>query len=214
MGTIRNFPFKTEHTLEWAEAWFERIREFCEDLEEVTQNPREYVHKYVKSQKQYAQHDDEKVFGMRKYEIMQRFEFLSKLVCDWPVVDIKVLVNAARQLFQEVFYDLITSLLKDFPEDYRHETGELFWSGRRRCPGTIEFDPEDELHLLFISSFVEIFAEAFKLSLEESDKLKVKEMAKSAPFVYIDRNQPKGISLEEKEIKIETTVRKIKNSNF
>ena len=52
-------------------------------------------------------------------------------------------VEWARLLFQEYYYNTIAQLLHVFPPDHKTTTGQPFWSGPKRCPTPIKFDPNE-----------------------------------------------------------------------
>ncbi|KAH7937882.1 hypothetical protein HPB49_017161 [Dermacentor silvarum] len=49
----------------------------------------------------------------------------------------------ARLRFQDQYNNQIRQLLYNFPEDQTTSSGALFWSGPKRCPRPIEFDPKE-----------------------------------------------------------------------
>lgn len=59
-------------------------------------------------------------------------------------------VKWARLYFEQQFNHQIKQLLYNFPPDYTTTTGAPFWSGPKKCPHPIDFDPDNELHLDFI----------------------------------------------------------------
>merc|ERR1719161_2978971 len=61
-----------------------------------------------------------------------------------PCVDFAVLE------FQDKYHDQVAQLLHTFPLDHVTSEGTLFWSGPKRPPAAIKFDPEDPLHLDFV----------------------------------------------------------------
>ena len=42
-------------------------------------------------------------------------------------------------------------------------TGQPFWSGPKRCPKALDFDPEDSTHLDFIEAAAVLFAETYRM---------------------------------------------------
>ena len=52
-------------------------------------------------------------------------------------------VEAARLLYQELYYNASMKILYHFPLNYRDHSGNLFWSGVRLAPQPIAFDAED-----------------------------------------------------------------------
>ncbi len=56
-------------------------------------------------------------------------------------------VRWARLKFEKYFSNKILQLLHSFPLDMTTREGTPFWSGAKRAPTPITFDPKDDLHL-------------------------------------------------------------------
>jgi ubiquitin-activating enzyme E1 len=52
----------------------------------------------------------------------------------------------AREKFDELFDHQIQNLLHCFPADHKDKDGQPFWSGPKRAPSPIKFDPNNPLH--------------------------------------------------------------------
>ena len=50
-------------------------------------------------------------------------------------------IEIARTEYQQRFCNTIKQLIHTFPEDYVDREGALFWSGPKRFPAALEFDP-------------------------------------------------------------------------
>lgn len=50
-----------------------------------------------------------------------------------------------------------------FPPEHKTQEGQLFWTNPKRPPTPIEFDENDDIHMQFVQSTVNIFAEIFSL---------------------------------------------------
>jgi len=69
---------------------------------------------------------------------------------------------------------MIASLLHSFPKDHKTEAGNLFWSGPKRCPEPVAFNPEDSLHVDFIFHTANLFAHIFNLKPMEDKNIVAK----------------------------------------
>jgi ubiquitin-activating enzyme E1 len=58
----------------------------------------------------------------------------------------------ARGVFEDRFSHAFKQLLYNFPREYVDQQGVPFWSGAKRAPTPISFDPSNDLHLSFIVS--------------------------------------------------------------
>jgi ubiquitin-activating enzyme E1 len=145
--TLKNFPHKIEHTLQWARDWFEGV---------FKQSPGD-VNGYV-SDKEYVD----------KLRVQQntRLESLSH-VHDALVVNrphtFADCVHWARLRFSELFHDNILQLLHNFPPDLVTSTGQAFWSGHKREPAPCVFDAEDDTHMQFVMAAANVRATNFGL---------------------------------------------------
>lgn len=100
------------------------------------------------------------------------------------IVDLKVasnfqtLVQIARDQFEHYFNHSLRDFLALFPPDCKNASGEPFWSGPKRCPSPISFDPNNDDHLLFIESCANLIA--FNLGIEQvRDKAQLKAFAQN-----------------------------------
>ena len=67
----------------------------------------------------------------------------------------------ARLFFQEQYHNQIAQLLHNFPADQRTSSGQLFWSGPKRCPKPLEFDTANSMHMDFVLSGANLRAEVY-----------------------------------------------------
>jgi ubiquitin-activating enzyme E1 len=64
--------------------------------------------------------------------------------------DFSKCVEVARLTFENLFNHQIANLLHIFPEDHKDKEGQPFWSGPKRAPSPIPYDPKDPLHVHYI----------------------------------------------------------------
>jgi ubiquitin-activating enzyme E1 len=82
----------------------------------------------------------------------------------------------ARLHFEENFNYQIQNLLSMFPKDHKDKEGQPFWSGPKRCPAHIEFNPEDDVHASFVQSCANLIAFSFGIPANQN-KAEVAQMA-------------------------------------
>ena len=70
----------------------------------------------------------------------------------------------ARLEFEKRFTNEIQQLLYNFPKDSVTSSGQLFWSGPKRCPVPVHFDWNDEEHVNFIVSAAQLHAANYGLN--------------------------------------------------
>lgn len=134
MCTLRSFPNKIEHTIAWARDLFESY--FVK--------PAETVNLYL-STPNYIE-TTLKQGGNEKATLEMIRDFL---VEDKPL-SVEDCIKWARLQFEKQYNNAIQQLLYNFPKDSVSSTGTPFWSGPKRAPDALKFDPKNEFHWNFI----------------------------------------------------------------
>jgi len=75
----------------------------------------------------------------------------------------------ARQQFEDIFRSNLRKLLSAFPADHTTSSGLPFWSGPRRCPTPVDFDPTNPLHVDFVAAAARIRAMVYGLNAGTDD---------------------------------------------
>lgn len=84
-------------------------------------------------------------------------------------------VKWARLLFQENYNNSIRQLLFNFPPDQKTSSGALFWSGPKRCPHPLEFDPANDTHMSFIIAAANIRAFMYGIPPQTDRSVSIKD---------------------------------------
>lgn len=134
MCTLRSFPNNINHTIAWARELFESY--FVK--------PAETVNLYL-SQPNYLE-TTLKQGGNEKATLEMLRDFL---VEDKPL-SVEDCVKWARLQFEKQYNNAIQQLLYNFPKDSVSSSGAPFWSGPKRAPDPLKFDPKNEFHWSFI----------------------------------------------------------------
>ncbi len=134
MCTLRSFPNKIEHTIAWARELFEGY--FIKPAETVNLylTQPDYINTTLK------QGGNEKA----TLEMIQDF-----LVQDKPL-SVEDCIKWARLQFEKQYNNAIQQLLYNFPKDSVSSSGQPFWSGPKRAPDPLKFDPSNEYHWNFV----------------------------------------------------------------
>jgi len=180
MCTLRNFPNKVEHCIEWARAEFNDV---------FVVGPQE-VNSYIA--------DNEKWLGELKNDPEREQAEKLDALCDWLVLSENPSFVACSEVafkrFHAQYRDRINKLVECFPKDARvtdKDTGEdvgPFWSGARRFPSSLKFDPADEVASEYIYHAAMLVA--FSFGLEEVSKEKIIDIAKGLKVPeYIESKQ-------------------------
>ncbi len=127
--TLHNFPNNLEHTIQWAMDQFHGL--FRTDPENanlyLTQPRADFIDSLMQP-------------GQGQKERLERL--LRCLVVERPL-SFEACVTWARLRFEEFFSNNIKQLLFNFPRDALTSTGAPFWSGPKRAPSPLQFDPEN-----------------------------------------------------------------------
>eukprot|EP01111_Echinosteliopsis_oligospora_P018356 TRINITY_DN8368_c0_g1_i1.p1 TRINITY_DN8368_c0_g1~~TRINITY_DN8368_c0_g1_i1.p1 ORF type:complete len:1024 (-),score=345.47 TRINITY_DN8368_c0_g1_i1:36-3107(-) len=190
--TLHHFPNMIEHTLQWARDTFEGL----------FKNSADNVNSYL-SNPSWADTLKKQSAGSR-LEILQNVK--SCLVTDRPY-NFDQCIIWARLKFEEMFTNQIQQLLHNFPKDMVTSNGAPFWSGPKRAPTPLKFNPEDPLHLDFIISAANLRAVNYALTGERDpavfkkilSTITVPEFTPKKIKIQVTENEKKDEKPEEKE---------------
>lgn len=144
--TLKNFPNAIEHTLQWARDTFEG--EF--------RGPIETANLYLTDPKFM-----ERTMKLQGTQPVETLDTVRKVLVDNRPKSFEDCVLYARHLWQENYSNQIQQLLFNFPPDQVTSSGAPFWSGPKRCPHHLKFDPNNEVHLDFIIAASNLKAENY-----------------------------------------------------
>ena len=137
--TIKNFPFKIEHCIEWAlECFTLYFNDFIRDVEAYCQGPQHFQNYLQKI-------DNENI----------RNEKLDQLLLFRPVLESctsETVQQFAREIYEICFVNKIKQILYNFPLNHTHENGKSFWTGNKLPPKIMEFKT-NRFAVDFIKSF-------------------------------------------------------------
>jgi ubiquitin-activating enzyme E1 len=135
MCTIRSFPNKIEHTIAWAkEHMFEK------SFVKAPQTVNLYLTqpKFMETTLRQGGNQRETLETIRTYLTTERPRTFEDCIA-W-----------ARMQFETEFHNKIQQLLHNFPKDAETSTGTPFWSGPKRAPDALKFDPNNKTHFDFV----------------------------------------------------------------
>ena len=145
---VRSFPNNINHTIAWARDVFHQYYV----------GPPEAVNLYI-TQPDYLQ-ATLKQQGNEKQTLDSLLEFL---VTEKPT-NFDDCIMWARLQFERQYNNTIQQLLYNFPRDAKTSTGADFWSGPKRAPTPLQFDPQDPIHLSFIVAGANLHAFNYGIS--------------------------------------------------
>lgn len=152
--TLKTFPSRIEHTIQWARDKFETL---------FSQKPVLYNKFWGECQDAFGTSDS----TSPSPDIFKRYLISGASLSDAYAV-VKLLndipdswvdcVQYARCKFEFFFNHKAKRLISAFPLDSRLEDGSLFWSLPKRPPTPIVFDSQDSLHMQFVISLASLVA--------------------------------------------------------
>ena len=139
--TLKHFPHLIEHTIEWSRDVFQGL--FVDGPQEAlafSADPEAYLAK--------ARAEGNAAVQRVKLE---RIEHLLKLT-ESGEDGFRNCMQFAADEFIDKFDHQIAQLLHTFPADHKNAEGQLFWSGPKRAPTPLKLNPQDPLHLEFVTA--------------------------------------------------------------
>jgi ubiquitin-activating enzyme E1 len=122
----QNFPNAIEHTLQWARDLFEGY----------FKNHAENAHHYLTDPKFM-----ERTLKLPGSQPVETLDSVKRTLVDDRPHSFYDCVRWARLTWAENFHNQIVQLLYNFPPNQVTSSGQLFWSGPKRCPHPLQFDP-------------------------------------------------------------------------
>ncbi|KAI6051732.1 ubiquitin-like modifier-activating enzyme 7 isoform X1 [Marmota monax] len=152
--TGRYFPSTAEHSLQWARNEFEAL--FQLSAKTINQQARTSL----------ADMDRQQILTLLRLGVLgQRPQTWQDCVV-W-----------ALGQWQFCFHYGIIQLLKHFPPDKVLEDGTPFWSSPKQCPQPLEFDTNQDMHLLYVLAAANLYAQMHGIP-GSSDQTALRELLK------------------------------------
>jgi len=145
MCTLRNFPSQIEHCIEWGRDLFNKyFVDRPNDAAGYIDKPQAFVGQLKQNTT---------ISGVK-----DTMEEIKKLVDLKKSADFTRCVAVAREYFESLFNHQILNLLHIFPKDHLDSHGNPFWSGPKRAPEAQWFNPDDALHVHFVTAAANLIA--------------------------------------------------------
>jgi ubiquitin-activating enzyme E1 len=159
--TLKNFPYAIEHTLQWARDTFEG-----------------FFHEQIQAASTYVADPQgclEKIMVLPGQQPLDALSVLKTVLVTQRPRSFQDCLQWAREQFEDMFVNQIKQLLHNFPPEQKTQSGTPFWSGTKRCPHPLQFDPYNEIHFEFVFSAANLRATTFGIP-ECRDHKKVHEI--------------------------------------
>jgi len=158
MCTLRSFPNRIEHTIAWAKDLFHTF--FA--------GPAEIVNQYISDPGYLG--SALKQSGNEK----QTLETLKDSLVDERPGSYEDCIKWARMQFEKQYNNAIQQLLYNFPKDSKTSSGQPFWSGPKRAPDPLKFDPNNPTHFTFVLAAANLHAFNYGIpQKQQSDKSEI-----------------------------------------
>ncbi|KAI5109010.1 ubiquitin-like modifier-activating enzyme 1 [Silurus meridionalis] len=190
--TLKHFPHRIEHTLQWAR----------EQFEELFKRTPENVNQYLRDAKFGAL-----TVGREEAEDIEVVEAVYQSVKDRPH-EWQDCVAWARLQWENFFNNDIEQLLHCFPPDHVTSSGLSFWMGAKRCPHPLSFDPANTTHMDFIVASANLYGQIYEIkgSTDRIDMIKILEAVsvpafrpKSSVTIAVMDEEPKKNTEERRD---------------
>ncbi|UNI16886.1 E1 ubiquitin-activating enzyme [Purpureocillium takamizusanense] len=155
MCTIRSFPNRIEHTIAWSKEYmFER----CFVKAPQTVNLYLTQPNFLEATLKQGGNQKETLETIRNFLTTERPRTFEDCIA-W-----------ARMLFETEFSNKIQQLLYNFPKDSETSSGTPFWSGPKRAPDALKFNPNNPTHFGFVVAAANLHAFNFNIKSPGTDK--------------------------------------------
>lgn len=195
--TLKNFPNKIEHTIQWARDEFEGCFKKIPDIVNNYLNNSNYLEEIHKD-------------GSSELTILNNIH--QYLLIDKPN-NFNDCIKWSRLKFEIDYNHQIQQLLFNFPKDATTSEGAKFWSAPKRAPDPIVFDIDDDIHFLYLMSASNLFAEIFGLKGSNQKNIFSNALSNIKIPNFVPKKGLKIQTKEEEEKKGEEEEEKNNNNN-
>ena len=158
--TLHNFPSNITHCCVWGRDIFSGLFEqSCELVNKFLDDPA-----FVENSKS----------TQGNYVLLENLKTIEQMICESKPSTFSDCAIWARIKFQELFNWKIRDILHLYPLDQKTPQGTLFWSGSKRPPSPLEFDPNNDYIRDFIYAAAVIHAKNYGIpvgTIEETMKI-------------------------------------------
>ena len=162
--TIKSFPNEITHTIHWAMDYFEIFN----------RGPKN-INKWIK---------DSSVFNNGvSVENNQGKEDVFNFLIKFNIKSFTDCVHCAIIMFYEKYKHQIEQLLTTYPEDYKTDDSNIFWSNGKRMPKPFDkFDSNNSHHLDYIEATSRLIAQVYQLD-KQIDRIEIKSIADKYEYI-------------------------------
>eukprot|EP00066_Takifugu_rubripes_P022978 XP_011612244.1 PREDICTED: ubiquitin-like modifier-activating enzyme 1 [Takifugu rubripes] len=189
MCTLKNFPYRIEHTLQWARDQFEgHFKQRPESLNLFISDA-EFVDRTLR------QGDAEALEVLEGvWNCLEDREAGGKRPTSWEDC-----VTWARLEWETLFNNEIRQLLHFFPSDEVTDSGLPFWSESKRCPHPLTFDPDNTTHMDYVVAAANLCAQIYGIK-GTRDRVSIRQVLSNVAVPPFAVKSSVRIHLTDKEM--------------
>ncbi|KAM4582095.1 ubiquitin-like modifier-activating enzyme 1 isoform 2-T2 [Fundulus diaphanus] len=151
--TLKNFPHRIEHTLQWARDQFEGLfKQTPENVNHFLRDP-----KFIERTLTHGDAEALEILG-GVWSSLQEMGAGGQRPQSWEDC-----VSWARCKWETLYSNDICQLLHCFPPAEVTPSGLPFWSGNKRCPHPLRFDPNNTTHMEFVMAAANLYGQIYKI---------------------------------------------------
>ncbi|XP_029005446.1 ubiquitin-like modifier-activating enzyme 1 [Betta splendens] len=184
--TLKNFPHRIEHTLQWARDQFEGL------FKQTPENVNHFLSDAGFVQRTLGHGDAEALEVLGSVWSSLSSGDGGRRPASWADC-----VSWARREWEVLYNNDIRQLLHCFPPHQVTSTGLPFWSGSKRCPHPLTFDPDNTTHMEYVAAAANLYAQIYGI---KATKESIREILKK---VHVPPFNPKSsvkIHVTDKEM--------------
>ncbi|XP_034542700.1 ubiquitin-like modifier-activating enzyme 1 [Notolabrus celidotus] len=187
--TLKNFPHQIEHTLQWARDQFEGHFKHTPENVNLFLGNAGFVQRTLG-------HGDAEALEVLKgvWSSLEDMKAGGQHPVSWEDC-----VSWARCRWETLFNNDIRQLLHCFPADQMTPTGLLFWSGSKRCPHPLTFDPNEPTHMDYVVAAANLYGQIYRIS-KTGDSASVRTILEKVSVPSFTPKSSVKIHLTDKEM--------------
>jgi ubiquitin-activating enzyme E1 len=193
--TLKNFPFKIEHCIQWGlDVFNQYFNEWMIDLMEYKGGKEKFIH--------YLSRIDNDNIKNQKLVNMERILYAFKNDTIYTYI---------TQVFIDLFVIPIKKLVNDNPKDKLNDDGSSFWTGIRRFPQIIKLSHDNPFLLEFIYNYGQLFHKCLNKGPFTIDSKSLSQIDFSKVIRDMDGEQVATAELIEKIFSIDLSIETLCN---
>lgn len=160
MCTIKNFPYKIEHCIEWSmEIFHSYLNDFIIDLREYSLGKDDFK-KYL------SEVNNSNIVNQKLDNLLLFIELINTHSFN------KAITMYSINIFYKIFINPIKQILHSFPINHKNSDGEPFWSGNKIAPKIIDIHDNYQLLIQFTQYFSRLICDCLnrQYQTEKVDK--------------------------------------------